>query len=618
METSWERPMTEWALAIVACLWLCGAAAGSTIDLHVAPNGPLATLRVARDAARRIGPDKPRRIVVHGGAYYLSETLVLQAQDSGLTIEAAAGQKPVVVGGRRLSGWRPDGDHLWSAKLPQIDGGNWDFRMLVVNGRFCKRARLPKTGTFTHLSEFKVPWMSTTGGGWKRKPTRQELTTLKYRPADLGPWLDLKNAELTVYHMWDESVVGLSAMNEKTHTLTFSNPSGHPPGAFRVKKYVVWNVREGMTEPGQWFLDRTAGKVVYWPLPGEDMARAEVVAPVVECIIRLNGSKDALVKDVTIRGLTLSVTNTPLVAGGFGAGKFDGAVSAVHTESCRLVDLTVFNVGGQGIKTWQCNALRVEGCHVRDTGACGVKTGGVDVRITNNHVHDVGRTYPSAIAVWCNGKRARIVHNEIHDTPYTAVACGGDEHCIEANLIYRAMKELHDGAGIYITFCKKVVLRGNLIRDIVETGGYGASAYYLDEQAEGCVVEKNVSVRVDRPSHNHMARDNVIRNNVFICDGEAKLTFPKCSAYRFEKNVICAKGKIALSNPSAIDVSSDNVLFSETGTIDGCPAGAVRADPRVVGSERGVFGFAPGSPALELGIEPVDVRAAGRTSHREE
>ena len=51
--------------------------------------------------------------------------------------------------------------------------------------------------------------MSTTGGGWKRKATQEELTTLKYRPDDIRPWLDVKNAEITVYHMWDESVVGL-------------------------------------------------------------------------------------------------------------------------------------------------------------------------------------------------------------------------------------------------------------------------------------------------------------------------------------------------------------------------------------------------------------------------
>jgi acyl-CoA synthetase (AMP-forming)/AMP-acid ligase II len=33
-----------------------------------------------------------------------------------------------------------------------------------------------------------------------------------------------------------------------------------------------------MTEPGQWYLDRTAGKVVYWPVPGEEMSEAEVLA----------------------------------------------------------------------------------------------------------------------------------------------------------------------------------------------------------------------------------------------------------------------------------------------------------------------------------------------------
>ncbi|MCY2995424.1 MAG: hypothetical protein NTY19_47300 [Planctomycetota bacterium] len=88
----------------------------------------------------------------------------------------------------------------------------------------------------------------------------------------------------------------------------------------------------------------------------------------------------------------------------------------------------------------------------------------------------------------------------------------------------------HDGAGIYITFCKRIVLRGNFIYDSIDTGGYGASAYYLDEQAEDCLVEDNLSVRVARPSHNHMARKNTLRNNVFVCAGDATLTFPRsCS-----------------------------------------------------------------------------------------
>jgi len=70
--------------------------------------------------------------------------------------------------------------------------------MLAVADRLCPRARLPREGTFTHLTEFKVPWMSTTGGGWKRKPTSEELTTMKYHPEDLGPRLDVRNAEVIV------------------------------------------------------------------------------------------------------------------------------------------------------------------------------------------------------------------------------------------------------------------------------------------------------------------------------------------------------------------------------------------------------------------------------------
>jgi len=603
----------------------------------VAPNGddtspgtrakPLATLHAARDAARKLPPGEPRRIVVEAGRYFLSGPLALEPQDSGMAIEAKG--QATLYGGRRITGWAKEGDRLWAAKVPEVPvvpDGKWDFRMLVVNGRFAKRARLPKAGHFTHLTGFDVPWMSTTGGGWKRKPTDAELTTMRYRPEDLPASLDLRNAELTVYHMWDESVVGLKANDAATHTLTFSNPAGHPPGAFGVKKFVVWNVREGMTEPGQWFLDRTAGLVVYWPLPGEDMAKAEALAPTMESLIRLQGSEKEPVKDVTIRGLTLSVTNTPLKAGGFGAGHFDGAVQVVHAENCRLEGLTILNVGGQGIKAWEARGLRIERCHVHHTGACGLKADGDDALIADCRVHDVGVTYPSAIGLWVNGRRAQAVHNEVHDTPYTAIASGGDDHLFEGNLIHDAMKELHDGAGIYITFCKRVTLRGNFIRDIADTGGYGASAYYLDEQAEDCLVEGNLSLRVKRPSHNHMARKNTLRNNVFVVDGDASITFPRSADYRLERNVIVATGKITFSNPAAMASFADNVLFSAAGKVEGQPltdyratgteplkpgGGSILADPKLAVSERGKVAFAPDSPALKLGIAPIDVSGAG-------
>jgi len=588
-------------------------------------DGPRATLGAACRATRTLGTETSRRIVVQAGEYFLNEPVVLTEKDSGLTIEAATGADVTLYGGRKVTGWRKDGPDFYAATLPGVKEGDWDFRALIVNGRYCPRARLPKTGRFEHRSVFDVRWMSTTGGGWQRKPTDEELTTLKYRPEDLGPWLDIRNAEVTVYHMWDDSMVGVSVIDTESHTLTFSSPTGHPAGAFGVKTYVVWNVREGLTEPGQWYLDRTAGKVVYWPLTGEDMSEVKVIAPVVESIVRVQGSRGKPVRNVTLRGLRLAATTTPLTAGGFGAGRFDGALSIANAEDCTFGDLEVRHAGGQGIQATG-TSLRIQRCHVHHVGACGIRASGTRLEVTDNHIHDVGLTYPSAIALQGGGRDSLVAHNHVHHAPYSAINYGGQNTRIEANRIHDAMLELHDGGGIYCFGGKNLVLRGNYIHDIIDTGGYGASAYYLDEQSEGCLVEGNLSVNVMRPSHNHMAKGNTIRNNVFINEGDLRLTWPRSSDYRVEKNILWATGRIVFDNREGITTLAGNILHSVAGKVEckkldqysqtgeypmQADAVNVLADPKLIAYRDGQVQIAPDSPAHALGIEPIDVSGTG-------
>jgi hypothetical protein len=602
---------------------------------HVAPNGndanagtknkPFATLAAARDAARA---RKPARIIVHGGRHFLNAPLDLDSSDSGLVIEAAPGETPVLIGGRRITGWERDGEHCWAASVPEAADGKQDFRMLVVNGAICMPARLPETGTFTHLTEFNVPWVSTSAGGWKRKPTPEELTTMRYRPGDLGPWLDSASAEVTVYHMWDETRVGLAAHDPETQMLTFSTPVGHPPGAFGVKKFVVWNVREGLRAPGQWYLDKRAGRIVYWPRKGEDMRSAEVLAPAMESLIRIIGSPEKPVRDVTLKGLELTVTTTPMIPGGFGAGAFAGAIQVDHAKNCRLQDLTIYNVAGQGIRTLNCQQLHVEGCHVRDTGACGIRLGGDDCVAAGNHVHHVGRLYPSAIAVSIGGQRNRFAGNEIHDTTYSALIANGNGHLIEGNLIYRAMRELHDGAGIYITYCNNITVRGNVVRDITDIGSYGAWAYYFDEQARDCILENNLSVNVAGPVQLHMTTHSIVRDNVFITPGNAKVSMARTTGPVFERNIIHAGGEILFRFPNnGMPAMPNNIFFSKTGQVisehldeysvkEKLPLelrdGSIAGDPQFVRIERGEFGFQSGSPAPALGIKPLMVPQTNR------
>ena len=103
-----------------------------------------------------------------------------------------------------------------------------------------------------------------------------------------------------------------------------------------------------MTKPGRWYLDRTDGRLVYWPLEGEDMARTKVIAPKMERIIRITGEPDKKAENITIRGLTLQATTIPLKSAGFGGSAFDGALNMTNTQQCTLEGLEISNAGGAG------------------------------------------------------------------------------------------------------------------------------------------------------------------------------------------------------------------------------------------------------------------------------
>ena len=151
------------------------------------------------------------------------------------------------------------------------------------------------------------------------------------------------------------------------------------------------------------------------------------------------------------------------------------------------------------------------------------------------------------------------IHNEIHDTPYIGIGLGGKDHLVEYNKIYRVMQEVADGSGIYATFCKNVVIRNNLVRDI-EGGKHGQiSAYYLDELSDNALIEHNLSFNVSRPNHNHLCKNNIIRGNIFVNDGPMKVTNPRCDSITYENNVFIANGSLTLFH-NKTDVIRNNLF----------------------------------------------------------
>ncbi|MDX1284900.1 MAG: right-handed parallel beta-helix repeat-containing protein, partial [Draconibacterium sp.] len=534
---------------------------------------------------------------------------------------------------------------LWKAKLPEVKAGKWDFRMLIVNNRFANRARYPETEFLLHNSEFDVSWQSTYEGGFVRQPTHEELTMLDYNPKDIPEDFVPENAEITVFHMWDESLVGVKSINREKNQITFTNAPGFPPGAFSKehsieKRYVIWNTKEGLKNPGQWYLDRKNGELVYWPLEGELMESLEVIAPVLENLIIAEGSNEQPVESITLKNLTLSATNAPLKSGAFGAKLFDGAISFRKVNNSQLDNLNIKNVGAHCIKA-DGNHLQIKNCELNNAGAGAIRYVGSETLIRNNHIHNIGKTFPSAIALYVGAtdpnvpeewepglsyKNCTIEHNELHHVPYAAICAGGKNIKIQKNLIYEAMQDLYDGAGIYITFCNNALIKNNFIRDIKDSPGAGTSAYYLDEKSIDCIVEENMEINVPRASHNHISKNNIFRNNFFIMKEKGWFTIERSENYTFENNVVVTGEGFDMWDLVFCPNLRNNILFSGNGGLGTkdlkryeilkeyeleLKDGNRNEDPLLLNYKDGKVIVAENSPIHEMGIKPIDVSDAG-------
>lgn len=115
-------------------------------------DGPFLSLGRARDAVRTWrseGGKGAATVQLHGGHYYQDAPVWFGPEDSGsadgmVSYEAAVGESPEIIGGRRIPVPVPiDSNRLIRFTLPGKNNGDWSFRSLFINGRREVRARYP-------------------------------------------------------------------------------------------------------------------------------------------------------------------------------------------------------------------------------------------------------------------------------------------------------------------------------------------------------------------------------------------------------------------------------------------------------------------------------------------
>ena len=351
-------------------------------------DGPFLTVARARDALRerrRAGTLKnvPVTVFLRGGRYALREPLRFTPEDSGtaeapVTYRSFPGERAVLSGGRPITGeWRRSpGKPYWEVVVPEARDGQWLFHSLFVNGMSRERARRPN-------------WNQKVFRGEGRAPGEDPRLAFTYFPGDIDPsWTDLTNVDLVLLGSWTPTLHKIREVVPERRLVRFDSTYTRTVDAYEKNfRYYVANVFEALDAPGEWYLNRRTGVLYYYPLPGEDLRKAEVIAPVLKSrIIELAGDVPAgrFVEHLRFEDLEIRHVDGDLLRynGTYRQGHMflDAAVYATGLRSSAFVNCELAQLGEYAIELAEgCRDNRIEHCHIWDIGAGALQIGVTDL-----------------------------------------------------------------------------------------------------------------------------------------------------------------------------------------------------------------------------------------------
>jgi hypothetical protein len=525
---------------------------------------PFATINKALEESRKTKGSVVINLM--GGVYHLSQPIVFLPEDSRkesgtLLLRNFENQKVTISGGFTLKlDWKVYKNGIWQAKItPDLI-----FDELFVNGQLQRMARYPNYDSTAHY------W-----GGTADDVLAKER---------IARWKSPEGGYIHALHPceWGDVHYLITGKNDNGELVFEGGWQNNRKMGMHPKYRFVENIFEELDTVNEWFFDRKARILYYYPPKGMDIKTAKFETSQIAHLFEFKGTEIDPVRNIKIEGLTLTETlrtfmqnKEPLLRSDWtiyrgGAVFYNGAVN------CSLKNCTLNNLGGNAVffnnynrdcEVSKCLISEIGAsafCFVGDPGAVrspsfeyyqyvpldqidrapGPKTNNYpsECKVFDNLMFDLGLIEKQSAGVELSMCQSITVsHNTIYDVPRAGInvsegTWGG--HIIEYNDVFNTVKESGDHGSF---------------------NSWGRDRYWHpDKKVLDSIVENNYELALA-----DVVKPIVIQNNRMRCDHGWDIDLDDGSSNYIIRNNLCLNGGIKLRE-GVNRIVENNIMINNT------------------------------------------------------